>query len=409
MIMRVQSFSSSQFCLNASSLNKSSLQQCIVTAAPSRGRILFKRGTPTRAASNRNVSPSRWSADSVPESLLDVKSATPVPPREAILCQRLRAHSAALTAVLILDDTDACKQVVTASLDKTAALWRVEECSCFRDDEDETKPGGIKEVVRLEMPGAPIFSLALDPSSTNTGRQQVFAGNRDRTVVAWEPPKDALEETVALTGHTGWVRALATCGQWLFSGSCSTLRQWDMSRAVPRLLRDVKLDKGDIQSLTAGNNSVYACSADGSIQAWTVDKRTGALALSHSEPKAHSDRITASRWLGNYLYTVGYDGSLKMWDHQLQLVSAVKAAHDTHEGSARRIHCITVGSDGHIYTGGDDKLIRRWRAGVSGAGLLAPAAPPLYCHHYPVRVLAGGSNGTLVSGDSNGEVAVWSI
>lgn len=55
------------------------------------------------------------------------------------------------------------------------------------------------------------------------------------------------------------------------------------------------------------------------------------------------------------------------------------------------------------------QLIRRWRAGVSGAGLLAPAAPPLYCHHYPVRVLAGGSNGTLVSGDSNGEVAVWSI
>lgn len=38
-------------------------------------------------------------------------------------------------------------------------------------------------------------------------------------------------------------------------------------------------------------------------RAWTVDKRTGALALSHSEPKAHSDRITASRWLGNYLYT----------------------------------------------------------------------------------------------------------
>ena len=38
-------------------------------------------------------------------------------------------------------------------------------------------------------------------------------------------------------------------------------------------------------------------------RAWTVDKRTGALAATHSEPKAHSDRITASRWLGNYLYT----------------------------------------------------------------------------------------------------------
>lgn len=84
--------------------------------------------------------------------------------------------------------------------------------------------------------------------------------------MAWEPPKEALEETVLLNGHTGWVRALATCGQWLFSASCSTISQWDMSRAVPRHKSDVKLDKGDITTLTTGNNSVYACSADGSIQ-----------------------------------------------------------------------------------------------------------------------------------------------
>ena len=85
-------------------------------------------------------------------------------------------------------------------------------------------------------------------------------------MVAWEPPKEALESTVSLAGHTGWVRALATCGRWLFSGSCSTVRQWDMSRAVPRHQRDVKLDKGDVQALTTGGNRVYACSADGGIQ-----------------------------------------------------------------------------------------------------------------------------------------------
>ena len=199
----------------------------------------------------------------------------------------------------------------------------------------------LSDILRMEI------SLIV-PAYPACALPQVFAGNRERTVVAWEPPKEALEETVALSGHTGWVRALATCGQWLFSGSCSTMRQWDMSRAVPRLLCDVKLDKGDIQSLTCSSNSVYACSADGSIQcvpsrstlstrspdecrlrhlseqyvsaqeriimiltlaiwwrrrAWTVDKRTGTLAATHSEPKAHSDRITASRWLGNYLYT----------------------------------------------------------------------------------------------------------
>ena len=53
---------------------------------------------------------------------------------------------------------------------------------------------------------------------------QIFAGTRDHSVVAWEPPKQQLEETVSLGGHTGWVRSLATSGQWLFSASCSMVR-----------------------------------------------------------------------------------------------------------------------------------------------------------------------------------------
>ena len=39
-----------------------------------------------------------------------------------------------------------------------------------------------------------------------------------------------------------------------------------MSRAVPRHQRDVSVEKGDIQSLSTGNNCVFACTTDGSIQ-----------------------------------------------------------------------------------------------------------------------------------------------
>jgi len=55
------------------------------------------------------------------------------------------------------------------------------------------------------------------------------------------------------------------------------------------------------------------------------------------------------------------------------------------------------------------QLIRRWCAGISSAGLLAEAAPPLFCHHAPVRTLAAGPKHTLVSGDSRGDVAVWRV
>ena len=58
---------------------------------------------------------------------------------------------------------------------------------------------------------------------------------------------------------------------------------------------------------------------------------------------------------------VGYDGALKMWDNKLQLVSAVKSAH---EGA--RVHCLAIGPDGNLYTGGDDKV--RWQDYVQNPG-----------------------------------------
>lgn len=52
------------------------------------------------------------------------------------------------------------------------------------------------------------------------------------------------------------------------------------------------------------------------------------------------------------------------------------------------------------------QLVRRWRLG----SLDVPAEnTALFCHHYPVRALASSQQGTLVSGDASGELAIWSI
>lgn len=68
--------------------------------------------------------------------------------------------------------------------------------------------------------------------------------------------------------------------------------------------------------------------------------------------KAHKDRVTAIVWHKNFLYSVSYSGSLKMWDgNSLELVAHVSRAH---EGG--RIHCAAAGPDGYLYTGGDDKV-----------------------------------------------------
>ena len=45
---------------------------------------------------------------------------------------------------------------------------------------------------------------------------QVFCGNAAKSIAVWEPPASEMQEKVLLNGHTGWVRALAAEGRWLF-------------------------------------------------------------------------------------------------------------------------------------------------------------------------------------------------
>ena len=63
-----------------------------------------------------------------------------------------------------------------------------------------------------------------------------------------------------------WWRVLLTRMACWCSAGCSTLRQWDLTRAVPRLVRDVKLEKGDIMGIATRKGFVYTCGADGSIR-----------------------------------------------------------------------------------------------------------------------------------------------
>lgn len=179
------------------------------------------------------------------------------------------------------------------------------------------------------------------------------------------------------------------------------MRQYDMGRAIPRHIRDIKLFTGDIQALCTSNHRVFSSGADGSIRSWDISKK-GDLTQAKAREKAHKGRVTAIAASGGFLYSVSWDGSVKMWDAvSMELVMAHQHAH---EGD--RIHSLAIGADGFLYTGGEDKLVRRWRLGT----LEAPAeGGALYCHNYPVRTLASSRGGTLVSGDASGELAIWSV
>lgn len=86
-------------------------------------------------------------------------------------------------------------------------------------------------------------------------------------------------------------------------------------------------------------------------RSWNIGKK-GELSEAGAREKAHKDRITTILWHKNFLYSLGYDGCIKMWDaNKLELVMEVKKAHE-----GQRIQCAAVAPDGCLYTGGDDKV-----------------------------------------------------
>lgn len=86
-------------------------------------------------------------------------------------------------------------------------------------------------------------------------------------------------------------------------------------------------------------------------RSWNIGKK-GELSEAGAREKAHKDRITTILWHKNFLYSLGYDGCIKMWDaNKLELVMEVKKAH-----AGQRIQCAAVAPDGCLYTGGDDKV-----------------------------------------------------
>lgn len=283
---------------------------------------------------------------------------------EPVLRARIKAHSASLTAALVIVDEPGLKEIATASLDKTLATWRIEP--------DLDTPAIAAQ--RNEVPGAPVFALVLseggsasgsgsrsgspsgggsDSAAGGGGGAPVWCGLATKDIASWQPGSSGLSEKVRMNGHTGWVRSLATSGRYLFSCGCNHLRQWDTTFTVPREVASQSLFTGDILAIAATDTRVFTAGADGSVRAWVIGRqkdggKEGELRELASREKAHDGRVTALAVAGSLVFSVSYDGRIKGWDvDSLNLVVKRSAAHD-----GARIQCAAVGADGLLYTGG---------------------------------------------------------
>lgn len=172
---------------------------------------------------------------------------------------------------------------------------------------------------KLEVGAAgPVFALvkppekAADAAGAKRGPgDTVFCGLAAKEIAAWEVGKGALDDKVRMNGHTGWVRSLAATGKYLFSCGCNHLRQWDATYPVPKEVAATSLFTGDILAIAAKGGRVVTAGADGSLHTWALGKG-GELVAGPAREKAHEGRVTDVLLSGPLVYSVSYDGALKV-------------------------------------------------------------------------------------------------
>jgi hypothetical protein len=71
---------------------------------------------------------------------------------------------------------------------------------------------------------------------------------------------------------------------------------------------------------------------------------------------AHDGRVSQLLKENHCLYSCGADGRIRRWTHgKLDMLAEVSAAH-----GGEKVHCLAMGRNGVLYSGGDDQLIRAW-------------------------------------------------
>ena len=141
-------------------------------------------------------------------------------------------------------------------------------------DQDPKKSGGLRkpEGVGLVDPGGQLCSLRFSPCGTT-----LAAGGFDGSVRRWEVGDGAVTERPPLTGHGGWVQALAfhPDGRRLFAaGSWGRLCCWAYREDDPGPLWSVgQAHDGWVRQVAVSpdGDRLATCGADRTVRLWSAD------------------------------------------------------------------------------------------------------------------------------------------
>ena len=208
---------------------------------------------------------------------------------------------------------------------------------------------------------------------------------------SWPPPdlpSDALIRV--LTGHDGWVRAVAIApdGTWLATaGGDGMVRIW-AADGTPRAT--LTGHDGPVRAVAIAPDGTWLATAggDGMVRTWAADGTPRATLTGHDGPV----RAVAIAPDGTWLATAGNDGTVRIWAAD----GTPRATLTGHDGP---VNAVAIAPDGTwLATGGGDRMVRIWAVGgapSSGVTAIRVDGDVSGCAWFPgsTNLCIGGNRG----------------
>jgi len=211
----------------------------------------------------------------------------------------------------------------------------------------------------------------------------LVSGSRDKSLIIWKLYEEEQDGKFGqpyrqLLGHNHFVSDLSLSQENCFILSSSwdkTLRLWDLRTGkTTRLFQGHKKEVLTVQ-FSPDNRQILSAGSDRKIMLWNTLADLKYVSGQESEDGGRGegfDRINHQDWVSQikyspqvkagakapsfqpYFASVGWDGQLKIWNHNMQIRDTIKA----HEG---QISSLSISPHGkNIATGGRDKKLLIW-------------------------------------------------
>ncbi len=227
------------------------------------------------------------------------------------------------------------QQVVSASFDKTVRVWKADG-------------SGAPRVLRGHDDG--VLSASFSPD----GRHVVSASG-DKTVRVWKA--DGSGAPIVLRGHdaAGWSASFSPDGRHVVSASKDkTVRVWRADGSgVPMVLRghdDIVFSA----SFSPDGQHVVSASQDKTVRVWRADGSGVPMVL-----RGHDDVVFSASFSpdGQHVVSGSYDNTVRVWKADGSGAPRVLRGHD------ESVWSTSFSPDGrHVVSASQDKTVRVWKA-----------------------------------------------